>query len=346
MAGVRITHLLIFTEQFASMIKSNLQLVEVLDNLASETPQKRLRETVEVISADVKKGADLGDALAAHPNVFDDIFVNVIRSGMEAGQLGPALSQITNYLRGVYEMGRKVRSAMSYPIFMGLALFLVFNGMIFFILPRFKKMFESMEQGLPAITQALIDVGDFWQEYWYGVIGGIALVIFGFIFWISTEDGRAIWDRAKLQLPIVGGVWRMGALARFLRTLAVQVKNNVRLLNALFLAADASNNAYIREIIYGIADDVERGMGLSQAFREHEIFHGIVLQMISAGEEAGQLDELLMSSADYFDNLLADRLQMVTGLINPILTVVTGLAVAGMMVAVFMPVFQMGGGMG
>ncbi|PCI40841.1 MAG: hypothetical protein COB46_05935 [Rhodospirillaceae bacterium] len=342
MAAVKTTHLLIFTEQFSSMMKSSLQLVDVLDNLAKETPQKHLRKVVEMVSRDVKHGLDFGDSLAKHPLVFDDIFVNVVRSGMESGQLSSALGQITTYLQVMDKMTRQIKNAMTYPIFMMAALFAVFNGMIFFILPRFSTMFSSFGKELPPVTQALMEIGDFWASSWYLVIGGGAMIIVGFATWISTVDGRALWDEHKLHIPILGNVWRMGALARFLRTLAVQMKNGVRLLDALFLAGDASNNIYIRDIIYRIANDVSIGKGLAQAFREHAIFQGIVLQMIAAGEEAGKLDDLLLSSADYFDRLLADRLDTVTGLINPVLTMFTGLFVAGMMVAIFMPVFQMG----
>lgn len=342
MAAVRSAHLLIFTQQFASMMRSNLQLVEVLDNLARETPQARLREVVEEVSDKVKHGIDLGDALAEHPNVFSDIYVNVIKAGMMSGRLGESITQISNYLAVMDDVGRKVRSAMSYPIFMVIAFFFVFNGMVFFILPRFSKMFSNFGKELPAPTQILIDLGDFWAANWYLILGGGALGAFSFAVWIASEDGRAIWDKAKLRLPLMGNIWRMGALSRFLRTLAVQIKNEVSLLDALVLSADASDNVYIRETIYQIAEDVERGAGLSNAFREHEIFHGIVLQMIAAGEEAGTLDELMLSSADYFERLLYDQLESVTGMINPLLTVFVGLAVAGMMVASFLPVFQIG----
>ncbi|PHS79503.1 MAG: hypothetical protein COB59_01530 [Rhodospirillaceae bacterium] len=342
MAAVKTSHLLIFTEQFSSMVKSSLQLVDVLDNLAKETPHKHLRQVVEAVSNDVKRGQDFSNALAKHPLVFDDIFVNVVRSGMETGQLGNALGQITTYLQVMDKMTRQIKGAMTYPIFMLAALFAVFNGMIFFILPRFATMFSSFGKKLPPVTQALMVIGDFWSSYWYLVIGGGVMVVFGFVTWISTVDGRAIWDEQKLKIPVLGSVWRMGALSRFLRTLAVQMKNGVALLDALFLAGDASNNIYIRDAIYHIAHDVSVGKGLAKAFREKDIFQGIVVQMIAAGEEAGKLDDLLLSSADYFDRLLADRLDTVTGLINPVLTMFTGLFVAGMMIAIFMPVFQMG----
>jgi MSHA biogenesis protein MshG len=342
MAAVKLTHLLIFTQQFGSMIRSNLPLVDVLENLARETPQKKLRLIIQDISDRVQHGADLGDALAAHQNVFSDIYVNVIRAGMASGRLAEAISQITVYLNVISEATRKVRTALSYPIFMLAAFFLVFNGMVFFILPRFAKMFHSFGKELPWATEILMSLGRIWAESWYLMIGGTAIAAISFAIWVMTEDGRMIWDRVKISIPIIGPVWRMAALSRFIRTLAVQMKNEVLLLDGLVLSAEAAGNVYIRESLYDIADDIEKGAGLSDAFRRHDVFQGIVLQMISAGEEAGKLDELLLASADYFDSLLNDRLENITGLINPILTVVVGLAIAGMMIASFLPVFEIG----
>lgn len=335
-------NVLIFTQQFASMIRSNLPLVDVLDNLAAETPQRRLRASIDQVGLDVRRGMDLGDALALHPANFDDVYVSVVKSGIESGRLAEALTQIAEYQSVMHELARKVRSALTYPIFVILAFFGVFKAQVFFILPRFELMFKNFGKALPWPTQFLLDLGAGWKDNWFIILATIGLVCLAFIVWISTREGRSIWDRIKIRIPIIGPVWRMGALARFLRTLAVQVQNDVPLLDALRLAADAASNLYVREILNDIADEVENGRGIAESFREHQIFHGIVLQMIAAGEEAGTLDELLMSSANYFDNLTQDRLEKITGLINPVLTVVVGMAIAGIMVASFLPVFQMG----
>jgi len=335
-------NVLIFTQQFASMIRSNLPLVDVLDNLAAETPQRRLRASIDQVGLDVRRGMDLGDALALHPANFDDVYVSVVKSGIESGRLAEALTQIAEYQSVMHELARKVRSALTYPIFVILAFFGVFNAQVFFILPRFELMFKNFGKALPWPTQFLLDLGAGWKDNWFIILATIGLVCLALIVWISTREGRSIWDRIKIRIPIIGPVWRMGALARFLRTLAVQVQNDVPLLDALRLAADAASNLYVREILNDIADEVENGRGIAESFREHQIFHGIVLQMIAAGEEAGTLDELLMSSANYFDNLTQDRLEKITGLINPVLTVVVGMAIAGIMVASFLPVFQMG----
>ena len=345
-SGSTLTNLLIFTNQFAAMIKSQLPLVSVLDNLSEETPHKKLKEAVEDISEQVKHGTDLGDAFAEHPKIFDDIYINVVRSGMLSGKLSDALLQLSHHLTKTEDTHRKVKGAMSYPMFMLVAFFLVFNGMIFFILPRFRTMFESFGKELPYATQVLLDIGDYWQANWHLIMMGIGVFAVTFVFWISTEDGRYIWDKYKLQLPAIGKVLRMGALSRFLRTLAVQLQNDVPILDAIKLSSSSSGNAYIEEVAFNIADDIERGEGIADSFRRHEIFSGIVLQMIASGEESSEIDTLLMSAAQYFESLLDNTIETATGLINPILTVFIGLAIAAMMVASFLPVFEMGGAMG
>ncbi|MBP2295466.1 type II secretion system F family protein [Azospirillum rugosum] len=342
MAGVSALHTLIFTQQFAAMIRSNLPLVDVMANLAEETPQRRLREAIEDVSEDVVRGVDLGTALAAHPHIFDDVYVTVVRAGLESGRLGGALLQIAQYQKVMHETGRKLKAALTYPLFVVFAFFGIFNAMAFFILPRFEQIYRNFHRTLPVPTQWLLNIKGYWTEYWYLIVGGAVALLVSFATWVSTADGRAVWDEMKLKLPIIGPLWRMSALARFLRTLAVQVENDVPVLEALRLAADSAGNVYVCELLYEIADDVERGFGLADSFRSHRIFHGIVLQMIASGEEAGILDELLTSSADYFDSLVQDRLDRITSLINPILTVVIGLAVAAMMIASFLPVFELG----
>ena len=340
MAAVKTSHLLIFTRQFSSMIASRLQLVDILNNLAQETPQRRLRIAIETISNDVQRGVDFGDALSYFPRIFDEIYVNVVRAGMEAGQLDDSLNQMANYLQRIDEINRKVRGAMSYPIFMFLAFFGVFNGMVLVILPRFEKMFSTFDSELPIPTQIMLSIGDAYTANWHIIFLLIFTTIAGFVIWINNAAGRRIWDEVKLSIPVVGTIWRMGALSRFLRTLSVQMRTTVPLLDALRLSASASGNTYIEEVINNIADEVENGAGIAATFREYDIFSGIVLQMIAAGEEAGILDELLLSAATYFDSMLEDRIDTATNLINPILTVSIGAGIAGMMIAAFAPVLN------
>ncbi|MBV9785690.1 MAG: type II secretion system F family protein [Acidisphaera sp.] len=345
MFGSGSTHLVIFAKQFASMMGSSLQLVTVLDNLARETPQRRLRAAVAEVARQVTTGVDLADALERFPRLFNGVFVGLVRSGIEAGRLAGALNHVVDYLDRLEQVNRRVAGAAVYPIFVLMTFLGVASGMIFFILPKYQVIFRGFGKDLPAPTQFLLDIGDLLKANaaW---LGGV-LVLLGLIAAsaVSTRNGRLAWDRLKLRLPVLGPVWRLAALARFSRTLAVQVSNHVTVIRALHLAAAAAGNRYVERLVHGIADDVELGASVTRAFKDREIFAGIVLQMIAAGEEAGRLDELLLSAANYFDSLLIQRIETVTGLINPMLTALVGAATAGMMVAAFLPVFDMPGAM-
>ena len=340
MRSIKLSQLLIFTRQFAAMTNSQLQLSYILQNLAKETPHRKMRDTIQLILDDILHGVDLANAFAKFPNVFNDVYVNVIRAGLESGMLGNALNQIARYLEVADDMNRKVRAAFSYPIFLLVAFVIVFNTQVFIILPQFKTMFDNFNRELPAATQMMLDIGQFYIVYWPHLVVGLVGIVAAFIVWISSNDGRRVWDEIKLKIPVVGRIWRMAALSRLLRTLAVQVQNIVPLVVALELSSSASGNKYIEAIVLEIVDDIKNGEGIADSFRVHEVFSGIVLQMIASGEETGEFDVLLLSAAEYFDSLLGEQVGTLTGLINPLLTIIVGLAIAGMMVAAFLPVFQ------
>ncbi|MEO5326651.1 MAG: type II secretion system F family protein [Magnetococcus sp. THC-1_WYH] len=341
--AVKKSEILIFTSQFASMLRSQMPLVSILDNLAHDTPGKELSAAIYDVAENVRHGVDFSDSLEDYsPQLFDEIFVNVTRAGMNSGRLPEALTQISEYLTKADAIGNKVRSAVAYPMFMLAAFFTVFNLMVFFILPRFDNLFKSFKKELPIPTQILLAIGNFWRDNWFVILTVMGIAMAAWIWWITNQYGRLIWDEFKLKIPLLGRLWRLTAMARFLRTFAVQLHNEVRLLEALELAASVTGNRYIEEVLYQITNDVATGISITQSFEEYEIFHGIVLQMVATGEETGALDELLISAADYFERILDNQVQIITGLINPILTVVIGIAIAGMMVASFLPVFDMG----
>ena len=339
-------HLLIFARQFSSMMASSLQLVTVLDNLGRETPQRTLRNAVREIARQVTTGTYFPDALEQYPSLFDGVFVGIIRSGMEAGRLAGALGHVADYLDRVQQVNRKAKAAAIYPCFLLLTFVGVTSGMVFYILPQYESIFHSFNKELPAATRFVLDIGVFLRGNAIAIAVLAGLVAATSLAFTSTSSGRAFWDRWKLRLPILGPVWRLAALARFSRTLAVQVSNNIPVVRSLRLAATAAGNRHIERLAREIADDIESGASVTRAFRDRPIFSGIVLQMISAGDEAGKLDELLLSAASYFDSLLVQRIDTLTGLINPALTAILGLLISGMLMAAFLPVFDLPSAMG
>ncbi|MBF0383958.1 MAG: type II secretion system F family protein [Magnetococcales bacterium] len=336
------TNVMIFTHQVASMLRSHVPLIAILKNLAKETANKKLRLVIEKVSIDVNNGSDFGDSLAKHPNFFDDIFVNVAKAGMKSGNLAESLTQISEYLEKKDNMHRKLIKAVSYPIILGVTLLAAANIMFFYVLPRFQTIFESFEKELPLPTQILIAIGNFWRDNWYFIFFCILAVSLGWGLWITSKKGRYKWDRFKLKIFFIGRLWRLSALTRFLRTFSVQLHNEVDFLESLRLAAHSCGNRYMEEALFLIENEISRGTGIAKSFETNELFSGIVLQMIDSGEQSGALDELLLSAADYFERVLDSEIEVITGLVNPILTVVIGLALAGMMIASFLPVFELG----
>lgn len=342
-SAVASNHIYLFTRQFAAMISSRLPLVRSLENLSRETPNRRLRTALETVAEDMYAGGDLSDALARHPRIFGAIYVSIVRAGLNSGQLAESLERLTDYLKRVDELSSKMKWAILYPAFVCAMFFAVFNAMVFLILPRFQMMFSTLNRELPEMTRTMIAIGDFYSGYWAFLLGGAVAIAGIFLVWISNEDGRYIWDETKLKIPLVGGLVRNAVLSRFLWTFAVQLKNHIPAVQALRLSAEATDNMFLRGVVHEMADDVEAGSTLGAAFQHHNILGDIVGQMVSTGEEAGTVDELLMSAAGYFDTVMLQRLNAVTAMVNPLLTALVGLGIALMLIAAFLPVFEMSG---
>jgi len=335
--------LLLFTKQFAAMVRSNLQLVHALESLARETPRRKLRNALNDVLAKVRAGRDFDRALADHPQIFNATYVGVVRAGMQSGQLGDALQQVSEYLTSLDRVMKKIRGAMMYPLLLMVSFIATFHMMVFGILPRFEMLFAEYNHALPWPTQIVLAVGHVYAGMWFEILLATVLSTAGFIAWIRTPQGRLTFDRLKLKVPIIGPLWRLSALARFAHTLGIQVQNSVTLLESIRVAAPACNNKYVEQSLRTIASDIERGEGIAQAFVKQDLFRGVVQQMIAAGEKTGELTEPLRSAATYFESLWIQRLDAVIALINPALTAIMGALISGMLIAAFLPVFEVSG---
>lgn len=343
LGGVWLSSLYIFTRQFAAMINGRLHLVVALANLGRELPRGRFRDVLEDVTDAVRSGSDMADAMADHPKVFGKLYVSVVRSGLNSGRLADALQQLSNYLEQKDTVAKKVRTALTYPAFVTLVFIGVFHMMTFLILPRFGQMFETLGRDLPEPTQIMMALGDAYIANWPLLLAAVTSAALAVIVWISTESGRLLWDEWKLRIPLAGEVWRLAAVSRFCRTFGLQLRYRIPAVEALRTSADAAANTHLYEIIHDVADRVEGGTSLARAFRGEPEFGDVVVQMIATGEEAGTLDELLISASEYFDTILLQRLNGVTSMINPLLTAVVGVGIAGMMIAAFLPVFELSG---
>lgn len=345
MFGVSTAQLFMFTKQFSAMVKARLDLVIALENLGREMPRGPLKLAIDSVKDDVTAGQDLADAMAKHPKVFNSIYVGVVRAGLNSGRLANALAQLSTFLERKSSTNKKVTAALVYPLFIVAVFTLVFHLMVFGILPRFSTMYETLNRDLPDTTQFLLDIGDFYGGYWPLIASVLGLCIVTFLLWTGNRAGRQVWDEFKLRMPLVGSIWRLSASAQFLQTFGLQVRYRVPAVEALRQSASATGNYYLSAVVTVVADRIDTGSSIAAAFRGAGVFDDMVVQMIATGERAGTLDELLISAADYFDTLVLDRLQRITAMINPALTTILGLGIAGMLIAAFLPVFELSGNM-
>jgi len=335
--------LLIFTKQFAAMVRSQLPLVQALESLARDSPKRSFRAMLTTVVEQVRCGRDFHRVLADYPRIFNGTYIGVVRAGMSSGQLGTALQQIAEYLESHDKIITKVRAALIYPGMLFFSFAVTFHVMVFGILPRFATLFAGYGKALPAPTQFVLDVGHVYEEYWAFMLGAIIITGMAFSAWVRTVEGRVSFDRMKLRIPLFGNLMRLSAIARFAQTLAIQVENSVGLIESIRVAAPANNNKYIERSLLKIADYIEQGESITHAFRRESLFQGVVQQMISAGEQSGDLGTPLVSVANYFESLWAQRLESVIATVNPLLTASMGMLISGMLIAAFLPVFQVSG---
>jgi type II secretory pathway component PulF len=335
--------LLIFTKQFSAMVRSSLPLVQALESLSRDAPRRSFRVMLQDILEQVRCGRDFDRALAQYPKTFSDTYIGVVRAGMQSGQLGAALSQISEYLDSHDKVLKKVRSALIYPATLFISFLVTFHIMIFGILPRFQSLFVSNGKALPAPTQFVMDIGAIYARDWPYMLGFLVIGGVFFLAWVRSPAGRLSFDRMKMKLPIFGPLIRLSAMARFSKTLAIQVQNSVSLIEAIRVAAPANNNKYMEASLMQVAERIEHGEGISQAFQRQELFRGVVEQMISAGEQSGDLAGPLTSVSTYFESLWVQKLESVIATVNPLLTATMGLLISGMLIAAFLPVFEVSG---
>ncbi len=344
MGRVKYNTLLIFTNQLSAMVSANLPLGRILDSLTQESMNRHLLSVLRKIKHDVESGVDLGRAVARHPKVFDSIYVNMIKAGMATGRLEITLQQLRDYMEKTAETKSKVRSALAYPIFMVGFLTLTVLLMVFKILPMFKAMFASLgDKKLPTITLLFLEFADFVTHYFHlGLLFAGMLVVIA-IYFLKTPWGRTTWDQYKLKIPIFGDLMKKAALAKFVRTFATLTQSEVPILDSLSLVSTSGNNKYLESKINQAREMIERGTSIAGAFKKTGFFPETIIQMIASGEETGNLDKLLISAANFYDDQVDEAIKSMVALINPILTVLIGGTIGLMMIAIFLPIFEIGG---
>jgi type IV pilus assembly protein PilC len=330
----------VFARQFATMINAGISLLRSLSILSDQTENKELARILGEVRNDVEGGSSLSVALARHPKAFDRLFVSMVRSGETGGMLDSVLLRMATTMEKQVELKRKVKSAMTYPVVVGALIVLIVGGMILFIVPMFKGMYVELGGTLPLPTRVLLGISSAVTGKFYLVILFSGGGVYGWKRWLKTTAGRKRWDSIKLRLPVFGSLVHKTLLARFARTLGALVRSGVSILDALDLAADTAGNAVMAAALEDTKTAVSQGEPMSRPLESHPVFPGMVVQMLAVGEETGALDELLDKIADYYDSEVSSTVDALTSLIEPLLIVGMGLSVGGMVIALYLPMFN------
>lgn len=335
--------MVVFTRQMSTMISSGIPLVEAIEILGEQTTNPGFKYVLGDVSANVRSGKDLSQALGAHPRVFPDIYVNMVKAGEASGQLDIVLSRLADYQEAAEALKSEIKSAMTYPVVslvmvMGISLFL-----LVFIIPKFEEMFYSMNVELPAITKALLATSIFLKAYFLYWVGAIVVGIVLTIKYFQTERGKTTRDWIMLNLPIFGSLFSKVSISRFARTFATLIQSGVPILGALEIVAQTCGNKLFSNAINAASENVRQGETLGEPLGKSKLFPPMVTRMISIGEKTGALETLLEKISDFYDQQVKTTVESLTSLIEPLMIGVMGFLVGGMVMAIFLPIFKMVG---
>ncbi|MDP2227745.1 MAG: type II secretion system F family protein [Moraxellaceae bacterium] len=333
----------IFTRQLATMMKAGVPLVQSFEIVADGLDNPTMKEVVLGLKADVEGGNSLGVALTKYPEHFDELFCSLVASGEQSGSLESMLDRVAIYKEKSEALKMKIKKAMKYPISVVVVAMIVTVLLLLKVVPVFQELFAGFGAELPAFTQFVIGLSAWMQKWWFVFLASIAGIVMGFSeLKKRSEAFRNSLDRLALRLPIVGDLTYKSTVARYCRTLATTFAAGVPLIDALVSCAGAAGNVVYRDAILRIRDDVATGQQLGFAMRQTGIFPSMALQMVSIGEESGALDSMLAKVADYFEAEVDNAVDGLTSMMEPIIMSVLGVLVGGLIIAMYLPIFQLG----
>jgi type IV pilus assembly protein PilC len=339
--AIKTRDVVIFTRQFSTMINSGLPLVQALTILAEQTDNKALAEVTKKVVFDVESGNTVADALSKHPRAFTNLYVNMVAAGEAGGILDTILLRLATFLEKNDALVRKVKGAMIYPaVIMSVAAIAVVVLLIF-VIPVFAGMFASAGQALPLPTRIVIAASGFLRSYWW-VIGAV-VIIGGYLGrkYYATPNGKLVIDRFMLRMPVLGDVLRKSAVSRFTRTLGTLISSGVSILEGLEITAKTAGNRVIQDAIMQSRSSIAGGDTIAQPLQKSKVFPPMVISMIAVGEQTGGLDEMLSKIADFYDEEVDAAVSNLLSLLEPIMIVFLGVVVGGMVVAMYLPIFDM-----
>ena len=344
---VKAKTLMVFTRQLATLIDAGLPLLRGLNVLAKQERDVFLKNTINQVADSVQGGSTFSESLALHPKIFNKLFINMVKAGELGGVLELVLGRLAEFQEKAQKVKNKVKSAMIYPVIV-LSLAMIIMAFLFvFIVPRFESIFHDMlgDKPLPAITKSVIGISGFMQDHWLILIGAIVVLIAGYKVVARTPTGRMVIDRVALRAPLFGDLTRKNSISRFARTLGTLVTSGVPILQALNITRETAGNTVIANAISRVHDSVKEGESIVQPLDASGAFPPMVISMVDVGEETGQLPEMLLKIAEAYDDEVDNSVAGLTSMLEPIMIVMLAVIVGTIVIALFMPLISIIGGL-
>jgi len=333
----------LFTRQLATMMKAGVPLLQAFDIVGKGASNPSVQRLLAEVKADIEKGSSMSQAFSKHPMHFDTLFCNLVQAGEQAGILEGVLDRLATYKEKILSIKSKIKSALFYPAAVIVVAFIVTAAIMIFVVPAFKDLFSGFGADLPAPTLVVMAMSDFFVDYWWLIFGSIGGSIYGFLqLWKRSKPVQRIMDKIMLRLPIFGSVIEKATIARWTRTLSTMFAAGVPLVEALDSVGGASGNQIYVEATEKIRSEVATGTSLTIAMQGTNRFPNMVLQMTAIGEESGALDSMLGKVADFYEQEVDDAVDALSSLIEPMIMVVLGTLIGGLVVAMYLPIFKMG----
>jgi len=338
---VALADLVIFTRQLATMIDAGIAIVQSLQALADQTPNKVMRDTIRDVCTRVEGGESFSEALTRHPKAFNRLYVAMVGAGEKGGLLSEILARLATYQENTERLRKKVKTALMYPTVVSVVAIVITVFLLVRVIPTFKEVYSGFGAKLPGPTEVLITISEIVQHYLIYLIILAGGAVWGWLYFIKTKPGREFWDTQRIKLPIFGAIAHKICLARFTRTLSSLVRSGVPILEVLQIVSQTVGNTVMEKAIKAAALDIERGEGISAALAKYPVFPSMVVRMLSAGEQTGNIDTMLERVADFLDEEIDTTLSGLMSLIEPLLIVFLGVVIGGMVICMFLPIFNL-----
>ena len=338
---VALADLVIFTRQLATMIDAGIAIVQSLQALADQTPNKVMRDTIRDVCTRVEGGESFSEALTRHPKAFNRLYVAMVGAGEKGGLLSEILARLATYQENTERLRKKVKTALMYPTVVSVVAIVITVFLLVLVIPTFKEVYSGFCAKLPGPTEVFITISEIVQHYLIYLIILAGGAVCGWLYFIKTKPGREFWDTQRIKLPIFGAIAHKICLARFTRTLSSLVRSGVPILEVLQIVSQTVGNVVMEKAIKAAALDIERGEGISAALAKYPVFPSMVVRMLSAGEQTGNIDTMLERVADFLDEEIDTTLSGLMSLIEPLLIVFLGVVIGGMVICMFLPIFNL-----